>query len=626
MAINPGLLTHWPWERLGSFKYLLYLPLVANAVRSAMTPEGRSRDNFSLHILVLAALRYIQGQLWITVTSVHDIVKKHQVQTKGMKFDQLDRERDWEDFILLQALMLLAYQFSPLCLPNHAVSDWRGLVITILWHLGPVEFLYYWFHRALHHHSLYRRYHSHHHLSFVTQAVTGNVHPFAEHLSYAVLFGSTLIVNLFLGTASLALIYSYMLWFDFMNYIGHCNWEFMPSWMFQALPLLKYLVYTPSFHSLHHTQVHTNFCLFVPLYDYIYGTVDKTSGQLHLAARQGRTELVDFVFLTHPTDPLSIFHLSFGIPSFAAQPYGRRWYIWLLYPLALPVMLLLWAFGSPFTVEEHTVDKVLAQTWAIPRFSFHFGMTSEIGSLNALIERAILAAQDKGAKFICLGLHNKDEHLNASGALFLKNHPDLSIKVVDGSTLTSAIVLDKLPKDASEVFLVGAEHKVGRAIANYLCRHRATEVTVLAKSSSYAFESLKKSVPQESQHKLVAVESLEHGRHCKAWIVGEPLRAMEQLHAPSGACFYQFTEEAMEETRPDCLYAKLPAMRLPPEYKGIRACEGSMPRGVVQASHAGGILATMENWNHHEVGNTIDVDKIDAVMRAAVNRGFVPYY
>jgi aldehyde decarbonylase len=51
---------------------------------------------------------------------------------------------------------------------------WRteGAIITALLHTGPVEFLYYWFHRALHHHFLYSRYHSHHHASIVTEPIT----------------------------------------------------------------------------------------------------------------------------------------------------------------------------------------------------------------------------------------------------------------------------------------------------------------------------------------------------------------------------------------------------------------------------------------------------------------------
>lgn len=51
---------------------------------------------------------------------------------------------------------------------------WRtdGVLITALLHAGPVEFLYYWLHRALHHHFLYSRYHSHHHSSIVTEPIT----------------------------------------------------------------------------------------------------------------------------------------------------------------------------------------------------------------------------------------------------------------------------------------------------------------------------------------------------------------------------------------------------------------------------------------------------------------------
>jgi len=51
---------------------------------------------------------------------------------------------------------------------------WRtdGVILTAILHAGPVEFLYYWLHRALHHHYLYSRYHSHHHSSIVTEPIT----------------------------------------------------------------------------------------------------------------------------------------------------------------------------------------------------------------------------------------------------------------------------------------------------------------------------------------------------------------------------------------------------------------------------------------------------------------------
>jgi aldehyde decarbonylase len=42
-------------------------------------------------------------------------------------------------------------------------------MLLVLLHAGPAEFLYYWFHRTLHHHFLYTRYH---HASIVTEPIT----------------------------------------------------------------------------------------------------------------------------------------------------------------------------------------------------------------------------------------------------------------------------------------------------------------------------------------------------------------------------------------------------------------------------------------------------------------------
>lgn len=57
--------------------------------------------------------------------------------------------------------------------------------------------------------------------------------------------------------------------------------------IFNAFPIMKYLLYTPSYHSLHHSRVHTNFCLFMPIYDYVYGTMDPKSDALHASSWEG---------------------------------------------------------------------------------------------------------------------------------------------------------------------------------------------------------------------------------------------------------------------------------------------------------------------------------------------------
>ena len=59
--------------------------------------------------------------------------------------------------------------------------------------------------------------------------------------------------------------------------------------------------------------------------------------------------------------------------------------------------------------------------------------------------------------------------LNGGGFLFVAKNPTLRIRIVTGDTLTASIVLDRLPKDVQEVFLIGSS-EVSRAIAIYLCR------------------------------------------------------------------------------------------------------------------------------------------------------------
>jgi aldehyde decarbonylase len=77
-----------------------------------------------------------------------------------------------DDQVILTGLAFyLAYAAIP-SVRLMPVWETKGAIIMVLLHIGPVEFLYYWFHRALHHHFLYSRYHSHHHASIVTEPIT----------------------------------------------------------------------------------------------------------------------------------------------------------------------------------------------------------------------------------------------------------------------------------------------------------------------------------------------------------------------------------------------------------------------------------------------------------------------
>ncbi|EEC67149.1 hypothetical protein OsI_33994 [Oryza sativa Indica Group] len=191
--------------------------------------------------------------------------------------------------------------------------------------------------------------------------------------------------------------------------MGHCNFELVPSWLFTWFPPLKYLMYTPSFHSLHHTQFRTNYSLFMPFYDYIYNTMDKSSDTLYENSLKNNEEeeAVDVVHLTHLTTLHSIYHMRPGFAEFASRPYVSRWYMRMMWPLSWLSMVLTWTYGSSFTVERNVMKKIRMQSWAIPRYSFHYGLDWEKEAINDLIEKAVCEADKNGAKVVSLGLLNQ---------------------------------------------------------------------------------------------------------------------------------------------------------------------------------------------------------------------------
>lgn len=107
----------------------------------------------------------------------------------------------------------------------------------------------------------------------------------------------------------------------------------------------------------------------MPMYDYLYGTADKSSDSLYEASHKGRKGMPDVVHLTHPTTLHSIYHLRLGFAGFASKPYASKWYLWAIWPVTWASMFLTWMFGSTFTVERNRLDKLKMQTWSIPRYT-----------------------------------------------------------------------------------------------------------------------------------------------------------------------------------------------------------------------------------------------------------------
>nr|CAD1820911.1 unnamed protein product [Ananas comosus var. bracteatus] len=187
-------------------------------------------------------------------------------------------------------------------------------------------------------------------------------------------------------TSSIIAFLGYLVYIDFMNYMGHCNFEIVPKWLFGIFPPLKYLMYTPSFHSLHHTNFRTNYSLFMPLYDYIYGTYDKSSDHIYERSLKGKEERPD------------------------------------------------------------------------------------VG-----------------------------DELNGYGKLYVKRNPTLKLRIVDGTSLAVALVLNNIPKGINNVLLIGKPSKMAYTLSLALCQ-REVQVEMVQKD---LYELMLFRLPLEMKNRLV---------------------------------------------------------------------------------------------------------------------------
>jgi len=62
------------------------------------------------------------------------------------------------------------------------------------------------------------------------------------------------------------------------------------------------------------------------------------------------------------------------------------------------------------------------------------------------------------------------KELNHSGHLYLQKYPKLRLRIVDGSSLAAAVVLNNIPQGTTQVLLKGRLTKVAFATAEALCK------------------------------------------------------------------------------------------------------------------------------------------------------------
>ncbi|KAH9614833.1 hypothetical protein KSS87_012938 [Heliosperma pusillum] len=153
-----------------------------------------------------------------------------------------------DNFIILQGLIaaLICYMF-PSLRNWETLWDTKGLIGAIILHMTVSEPLYYFMHKLFHRQPyLFKSYHSLHHSSNVLQPFTAGNATFMEHLVMLPIVGIPLMGGSMIGHGSVSMVYVYILGFDFLRCMGHCNVEIIPHRIFDAVPLFRYLLYTPT--------------------------------------------------------------------------------------------------------------------------------------------------------------------------------------------------------------------------------------------------------------------------------------------------------------------------------------------------------------------------------------------
>jgi len=91
----------------------------------------------------------------------------------------------------------------------------------------------------------------------------------------------------------------------------------------------------------------------------------------------------------------------------------------------------------------------------------------------------------------------------------LEKNPGLEVKLVDGSSLAVAVVLNSIPKGTSQVVFRGRLSKVAYSIVSMLC-HKDIQVVVIRKDE---YEKLKSNLSSKFCSNLVLYGTSDNGDH-----------------------------------------------------------------------------------------------------------------
>lgn len=585
-----------------------------------------------LPIYAVAIARIISSHL---VLSLHyQLVDKDNYMNK-LSQKQLEREKD--DYMTGFYLHMYTQLALQLIFPSMFFSDSSGIAAcakeALICHFLIVEPLYYAVHRWLHVPEVMKSMHGFHHLSINTLPTTSLVQNFHEHFVYVAVFGPAFFVPfLVMGRQHWVVVGGYLVAFDIVNSFGHTNIR-IRNWLFtHKYSPMKYLFYTPEFHLGHHAYFNANYALFVPGWDYLFGT--------HREYRKKDIQLLpkeqqDFVFIGHNG---GLGHLL-TVPELSVyNAYSE--YMRTFLPLKLEFLLMHFIcmvtklFQSCYRCSRFCVaNEYIARVICLVRSPYDYMSPKSYDAINKEMINLMRQEHIKhGTRLFGLGNLNKMKQLNDGGVEITKlvkeddYLKDKNIRVWTGDTMTVASVYHQIADipNLDKLFYIGAGGKIGTAVCEMLTRSRPNlKIRIFSRNHFLEHPNISYSedLSEIRDYRVALVgKILSADMYNKAFQGDEPCKTRFILDYTVPALPITVLEERSEKIQ-HLRVGLLKTFTSNPFLKGPYDVCMSHAENHIVPCHFGCLLNTVSGRETDEVGE-IDQSNVERLWQMTLARGF----
>jgi sterol desaturase/sphingolipid hydroxylase (fatty acid hydroxylase superfamily) len=550
---------------------------------------------------------------------------------------QLQREKD--DYCTAFYLHMWVQVGLQIVFPSMFFNDNAVIVAcmkeALLMHVFLVEPLYYFVHRWLHVPQQMKSMHGFHHLSINTLPTTALVQNFTEHFVYIATFGPAFFLPFLVkGRQHWVAIGTYLVVFDIVNTFGHTNLKLRRHWLFRSpYSPLVYLFYTPEFHLGHHTYFNANYTLFMPVWDYLFGTAREfEKKQPALLPRDQQ----DFVFIGHNgglghflTIPeLCLYKVYDEYPRLSWIPLKLQ--LLIMHGICLVARLFMsFYYCSRFCIANEYVGRIIV----LARTPWDYMKPRSYGAINREIVALMREEHQKcGTRYFGLGNLNKMKQLNDGGIevakmverdAYLK---DKRIRVWTGDTMTVASVYHQIADipGLSEFFYIGAGGKVGTAVCEMITKAKPDlKIRIFSRNHflSHPNVSYSSDLSEIVNYRVVLVGKILSGEMYR--------KAFEGATVCKTRFILDYTVPAMQidalRKRPEKIqHIRVGLLKTGPNNSFLKGhydlCMSHDENHIVPC-HFGCLLHTVEGRETNEVGD-IDQSDVERLWKMALARGF----